>query len=104
LLIRGQPAAGAVVRLQAADAKLARLCPHATVENDGTFRVTTFDTADGAPTGTYALTLTWPLPPRPGHENANTDRLKGRYADPKQPALRVDVKAAAVDLQTIRLD
>jgi hypothetical protein len=47
---------------------LARLGPHAEVGADGSFRVTTFRTGDGAPAGRCVLTLTWPLPPRPGKE------------------------------------
>jgi hypothetical protein len=49
------------------DPLLARLVPHAEVDADGSFRLTTtFRTGDGAPAGRYALTLTWPLSARPG--------------------------------------
>jgi hypothetical protein len=101
LLVKGQPAAGAKIRLDPLDSSQpAGLCPHAIVDADGGFRLTTYTSADGAPAGTYALTVKWPLPPSARHENDNTDRLKGRYADPKHPVRQVEIKAGDNDLGT----
>jgi hypothetical protein len=98
----GKPATGARVLLWGLDdQKLYGLCPHATVETDGTFRATTYKTGDGAPAGRYALTLTWPSLPAPGMDDG-PDRFRGRYADPSRPLVRVQV-AADVELDTINL-
>jgi len=99
----GRPAAGARVLLCGMDdQRLYGLCPHATVETNGSFRATTYKTGDGAPPGRYALTLTWPTPPAPGMD-VGPDRFRGLYADPSRPLVRVqvaaDVELAAINLQ-----
>ena len=97
------PAAGARVQLNpVGDAKLAGLYPHAIVQQDGSFHLTTYKTRDGAPAGTYALTVTWPLPPIPKHEEG-PDRFQGRYSDRRQPVAQVRIDAGENDLGTIRL-
>jgi hypothetical protein len=103
VLVNGRPAAGAIVVLHAmSDTKLAGLCPHALVEPDGSFRLTTYRSEDGAPAGTYALTLTWALPPRPGLEEG-PDRFRGRYADPRRPVCQVEITAGPNDLDPVQL-
>jgi hypothetical protein len=104
VLYDGRPAAGARVQLNAVGGALtfAKLCPHGEVGADGSFRLTTFNTGDGAPAGTYALTLTWPSPPQPGREEG-PDRFKGRYADPRKPLRQVQVVAAENVLEPIVL-
>lgn len=98
LFVGEKPAAGARVKLSAVeDKKLAGLCPHALVEPDGTFRLTTYKTGDGAPAGNYALTVSWPLPPPPGKEEG-ADRFRGRYANPRWPVRQVQVVAGENDL------
>jgi hypothetical protein len=102
--VNGQPAAGAKVECYAVnDPTLLPLRPHAITAKDGSFRLTTYKTGDGAPAGAYALTIKWPLPPKQGSDADGPDRLKGRYADPKRPARRIDVHAGDNDLETIEL-
>jgi hypothetical protein len=102
---RGQPAAGAQVQLWAVGGDLMRAaaCPHATVEADGSFRLTTYETEDGAPPGEYGLTLRWPLPPPPGKEEG-PDRFQGRYADPARPLRQVRISANNNELAPIQLE
>ncbi len=103
VFVNGQPAAGAKVQLNApSDEKLASLCPHAIVAADGAFRLTTFQTGDGAPVGTYALTITWPAPPQAGHEEG-PDRFRGRFADPRRPLRDVPIHIGDNDLGRIEL-
>jgi hypothetical protein len=103
LFVDGKPAAGARVQLTSlGDEKLARLAPHAIVEADGSFRLTTFQTGDGAPIATYALTLTWAAPPQPGHEEG-PDRFRGRFADPRRPVREVQIHAGDNDLGRLDL-
>jgi hypothetical protein len=104
IYVNGQPAAGAKVACYAIDdPTLLPLQPHAIAGADGSFKLTTYRTGDGAPAGTYALTVKWPLPPLPGHDGDGPDRLKGRYADPKRPARRIVVTTGTNDLETIEL-
>jgi hypothetical protein len=103
LFVGSKPAAGARIRLHATGPGAeARLCPHAEVGLDGTFSLTTFRTHDGAPQGVYAVTVTWPLPPRPGKEEGK-DRFRGRYADPERPVQRVQIEPGDNVLEPIRL-
>ncbi len=104
LLVGDKPAAGALVQLNAgaADLKLVGLFPHAIVEPDGSFRLTTYRTSDGAPVGSYALTVKWSLPPTRGHEEG-PDRFRGHYSNPRQPVREVQVQAGENDLGVIEL-
>lgn len=102
--VNGKPAAGAVVELRAADdAERDQFRPHGICGPDGSFRLTTFRSNDGAPVGDYALTVTWPLPPRPGTDEDGPDRFTGRHADPRRPPQRVAVTAGTNDLGRIDL-
>jgi hypothetical protein len=104
VLYNGQPAEGAQIQIWAlgGDSKHAAVCPHATVETDGSFKMTTYATGDGAPTGAYGVTLRWRLPPAAGKEEG-PDRFQGRYADPRQPVLQVQISAMNNELKTIHL-
>ncbi len=102
--VNGQPAAGAKVECYAVnDPTLLPLRPHAITGKDGSFKLTTYKTGDGAPAGTYALTVKWPAPPKSGSDAEGPDRLKGRYADPKRPARQFEVRPGDNDLETIEL-
>ena len=103
LYFNGKPAVGARVRLFAiGNPKLEGLCPHGEVEADGSFRLMTYQTGDGAPEGTYALTVTWPLPPPPGKE-LGKDRFRGKYADPRHPVREVRVTPGENVFEPVRL-
>jgi hypothetical protein len=104
VFMSGQPAVNAHVQLCAIDAPTLRpLFPHAIVGADGTFHLTTFRTNDGAPAGSYALMVTWPSPPKPGHDEDGPDRFRGRYADPQRPVRQVEIKPGQNDLGRIDL-
>jgi hypothetical protein len=104
LFVRGQPAVNAVVQLYAqGDPRLDGLCPHAIVGPDGAFKLTTYTTDDGAPAGTYALTVTWALPPKPGYEADGPDRFNRRYADPRRPVRQVTIALGENVLEPIDL-
>jgi hypothetical protein len=84
------------------DPKLKDLCPHAFVAADGTFQLTTFKTDEGAPPGTYDVTVKWPGAPKPGHEEG-ADRLGGRYSSPERPARQVQITDGVNDLGRLDL-
>lgn len=106
LLIDGKPAASAQVFLHAiGKPELGYVRPHATVGADGSFRLSTFATNDGAPVGEYAFTAVWPGPLAKGQgdDERGPDRLQGRYAEPKRPAARVRIDPETTELATVDL-
>jgi hypothetical protein len=106
LLIGGQPTPGACVTLHAlGNTGAAKFMPHGRVEPDGSFRLSTFNTFDGAPVGKYALCVVWPGPPPKGEGDDvdGPDRLRNIYADPKRPATQVEIARDTTELATIEL-
>ena len=105
LLVGGQPADKAEVALFPVGREQPLMRPHATVQSDGSFHLTTFTTRDGAPVGDFALTVTWPGPRVKGQaeDEPGPDRLKYRYADPKKPAASVRIEAETKQLTAIDL-
>ncbi len=101
----GKPAEGATVifvRREAAGSKAHR--PGGQVGRDGSFRLSTYTSYDGAPAGRYAVTIVYPSPERKENgENAGPDLLKGRYADPKATPLSVEVKAGTNNLEPFQI-
>lgn len=55
----GKPAAGATVTLNPTTGAKLTATPFAVVGDDGTFAVTSYSAGDGAPPGTYAVTVVW---------------------------------------------
>jgi hypothetical protein len=90
----GKPAEGAHVTFFPQDQsgpKMPR--PGAQVRKDGSFRLSTYASYDGAPAGRYAVTIICPSPEKKENdENVGPDLLRGRYADPKTTPLAADVK------------
>jgi hypothetical protein len=105
VLYRGRPAEGARVTFVPTDASdPAAPRPTAAIEKDGTFRLTTKLSYDGAPPGRYAVTIVYPSPAKKvDDENAGPDLLGGKYASPKTTPLHVEVKPIANELEPFLL-
>ena len=101
----GKPAEGALVVLNPFTPNGGPAVPSGKVGADGTFAISTHAPGDGAAAGEYAVTVTWPLPPKPDSDDAynGPDRLKGRFADPKKPVRKVTVAAGPNTLEPITL-
>jgi hypothetical protein len=94
VLFNGKPAEGADVTLfPLDDSDPKRPRPGGQAGRDGSFRLSTYASYDGAPPGRYAVTIIYRSPEKKvDDENRGPDLLKGRYADPKTTPLRVEVK------------
>ncbi len=105
LKVKGAPATGAFVVFHPRGEQDRRaLKPHGRVGLDGTFRLTTFDTNDGAPEGEYAVTVVWPAeagPHSPDPGETGPDRLGGRFADPVKPVRTVVVHSGDTTIDPI---
>ena len=110
LFVKAQPANGAIIYFRPQDGSPPESWtngyPRATVAADGSFAVSTYDVADGAPPGEYQLVVTWPTtPPDPDgdDEEAPPDRLGGRYMNAETSRLRAKVEDKATELPRIDL-
>lgn len=99
----GKAAAGAIVILHPVDPAAAPVKPRGKVGPDGTFRLTTYETGDGAPAGEYAVTAYWPKPPAPGQPDNDDgpDLFNGRHLRPETPVARITVAAGPTTLAPI---
>ena len=78
--------------------------PGAQVKKNGEFRLSTYQSYDGAPAGRYAVTIIYPSPERKENdENIGPDLLQGRYADPKTSPLKIEVKEQNNNLATFNI-
>jgi len=76
--------------------------PHAKVEADGTFKLTTYDGGDGAPKGKYKVTIEqWLATPK--SEAPPSNRLPPKFARVESSNITAEVAAAPNTLQTIEL-
>src|SRR5262249_55119177 len=83
VFVQGQPARDAFVifpPLHSTDPYPTKA--FARVAADGSFRLTTYQTGDGAPAGDYAVTVWWRKVTKAGEEKG-PDQLHGRYRDPQ---------------------
>jgi len=101
--VKGQAAAGVLVVFHPAEASGGKKAA-ATSGPDGKFELTTARHGDGALPGAYAVTLTWPEPGRSiDGTDQGTDRLKGRYANPARPFLRLTVSPEPTTLDVFQV-
>jgi hypothetical protein len=106
VLVDGRPVAGAVVSLfPVSGAVGGPVRPLATTGADGSFRLTTYSTGDGAPAGDYTVTIAWPAPvdTRVEEPAGAPDQLRGMYGDPRRSVLKAAIKAGDNQLPAFEL-
>lgn len=110
--VNGKPASGALVSFipQTPPAEGRRAIPsQARADASGTFTLTTFHTADGAPEGDYKVTLYWPAPSPAAapHDDDDAplgpDQLRGRFASADKSNLRAHVPAKPTNFADVDL-
>lgn len=117
VLVGGEPAGGArVVFCPASDSDQIKLLrPWGKTDSTGSFQLTTFVRGDGAPEGTYQVTVRWPKetrqsnPPAADSEDERggpvlRDVLNGRYAHPDKSGLTAVIKPGRNKLPPLKLD
>jgi hypothetical protein len=78
--------------------------PYGIVGADGTFAISTYELADGAPLGEYAVTVVWPkVTIEGGEESRGPDQLRGAFRDPQKPLTKTTVVAGDNTLGPIDL-
>lgn len=101
VLFRGKPAEGAIITfVPRTDDNVKNFRPSAIVRPDGSFRLSTRGTFDGAPAGAYAVTIIYPSPEaKVDDQNAGPDLLQGKYRDAGTTPLRAEIKPGDNDLE-----
>lgn len=73
--------------------------PFGKVKEDGTFKLTTYASEDGAPEGEYGVTVEWRPPAEESKFQlsgegmaAPPNKLQSRFSDPNKPFIKVTVK------------
>ena len=91
------PLVGAQIRLHPRGMTLPDdATPSATVQDDGTFTLTTFTKGDGAPVGEYVATVQWFRVAKDGSVGGNA--LPKRYASPTTSPLTVTIREGSNEL------
>ncbi|MBA4190502.1 MAG: hypothetical protein C0467_21150 [Planctomycetaceae bacterium] len=103
LLPDGRPAQHATVILHPiGDTDPNAVKPHGKVGPDGTFKLTTYETDDGAPAGEYKVTIElWLAGSRA--DEAPSNRLSPKLANPETSGLKATVNAAPTELNPFEL-
>jgi len=76
--------------------------PHGKVAADGTFKLTTYAGDDGAPAGTYRVTVEWWLAGARA-DDPPSNRLNAKFAKPETSQLTATVSAAPTTLEPFAL-
>lgn len=106
-MVGGEAAEGALVVFHpVAPSEPKTTNPNGTVQADGSFKLTTYDSGDGAPANDYVVTIFWPEPPKSpiDHPAMGPDQLKNRYTDPASSEIRVSIHEGENLLDPIRID
>jgi hypothetical protein len=112
LLYKGKPAEGAeVIFHPEGDDTATAIRPMGMVQEDGTFKLTSFGKGDGAPAGKYYVFVRWLETETPEVKKVRkrkikdvpADIFKGRYQDHKRPPFRVEIMAGSNELPPFEL-
>jgi hypothetical protein len=103
--VSGEPAAGAFLVFHPTSAQPDLPRPTAKVERDGSFRLTTFESADGAPAGEYAVTIEWRKLVKDvgGEVLAGPNVVPTAYARPDRTPWKAEISSGPNDLGTVRI-
>lgn len=88
--VNGEPAVKAMMLLYPVNGPVdaRQTVPFSVVNEDGTFRLSTYEHGDGIPAGEYAMTFYWLACPEVG---ISPDRLKDRYRSRGEPLQTVTI-------------
>jgi hypothetical protein len=101
----GKPAAGAkVIFHPVGDPDPNAVRPVGVADATGTFKLTTYDQGDGAPSGSYTDAVEWRPPKTVPFSADPEDRLKGRFATAAKSPFKATVEKQPNTLEPFRLN
>ncbi len=103
VLVDGKPAVGALVQFHSVEDDPANpLRPQGIVGDDGSFWLTTYSNADGAPPGHYSVSIYYAKPSK-GGDGYDMLLVHPRYLKPESSGLTADVPAQPAELTPYQL-
>lgn len=98
--VNGMPASGALLNLipMGMPVDIRETHPWGIVDQNGTFKLSTYQLGDGIPVGEYKLTLYWLVEPS---DPMSGDRLKGKFKSVEKALRTVTIVAGENNLETI---
>jgi hypothetical protein len=105
VLLNGKPLADAIVSFHAQLGAALDLFPSAHTDADGRFALTSHKNGDGAPPGTYSISVVCfrSRPLRKGQDGRASNVVPQRYADPPSSGLSATVQPGDNELPAIKL-
>jgi 5-hydroxyisourate hydrolase-like protein (transthyretin family) len=104
ILVNGKPAAQAQVLLHPVEGGQSEPHPTGQTDDQGNFTLTSYANGDGAPEGSYAVTVTWFRVAAGGrNEVVRYNALPQRYAVPESSQLRVTIAKGNNELTPLQL-
>jgi hypothetical protein len=105
ITFQGKPIPGAMVTLNPQTQPAVEFpTPRASVDADGTFKVSTFAGGDGAPEGKYTVTVQWYKPIKKGPDvTAGPNVIPPKYGKADSSPLVVEIAAQPTELPPIKL-
>jgi hypothetical protein len=101
---KGQPAHGASLTLHTKAAVENVPAPRASVDKDGSFKLSTFSGGDGAPEGEYVVTVRWYKLVKQGSDLiAGPNVIPPKYTNPQSSDLTIRIAAGENALPPIKL-
>lgn len=101
---QGKPIPGAFVALHPKVPQPDVPTPRANIGADGQLKVTTYETADGAPQGEYVLTIEWYKPIKQGGDVvAGPNVIPRKYASPQTSPVVIHVAEGNSSIPPIQL-
>jgi hypothetical protein len=102
LMMNGEPLADAQICFYTTEPLpkgTSSIRPHATTEEDGSFRVSTYGSQDGAPLGKYSVTVSWKGPAVgpagevgvAGDDDDRPEKVAPAFRNPRMSRIRVEV-------------
>jgi hypothetical protein len=105
VLVKGAPAQGAFLVFhpkETSEKTVPR--PFATTNSGGEFKLTTYESEDGAPAGSYRVSIVWRPVPKSTIEAEKPDRLGGKYSNPATSGIEATIPKEPTTLEPFKLN
>jgi len=106
ILVDGNPVKGVLIYFWPAkiEKNLHAYCPNGQTDDNGHFKLSTYDADDGAPAGEYTITIEWPVGYNQLTNQWHGDHLQGKYSDQGKSEIKLKIDSKPNDLAVIQIE